>query len=159
MAEKWTEWERVVSAGLAPPAVPMTALTLGIDEDTGAEWDDRAPVLGVLTTVVESYVRPVRPVGYDFGSPRLPPSPRSLAEEGYRFQHRVVRMRYVTHSAEVEAPDDDPESSNTRVLYYPAAEEGPPGWAVDEARESLRRWLERTRGERTQPAKDAPPGA
>ena len=63
-------------------------------------------------------------------------------------------MRYVTHSAEVEAPDDGPESSNTRVLYYPAAEEGPPAWAVDEARESLRRWLERT-----QPAKDAPPGA
>lgn len=83
---KYVDWERIVSATLGQPAQPMTIHTRGIDMETGDIWDVSEPALGLLCEIVECYRRRARG-DFDIGDPKLPPSPESLVEEGYTFDH------------------------------------------------------------------------
>ena len=137
-------WERVVSASLAVPAVPMIALTIGIGDD-GEFWDYRQPVLGILVEVCDTYERAKRGQ-YDFGNPQLPPTPRSLTDEGYRFERRTTKMQYIVHNSEYQCPDPKDECGNTYVLYFPASEEGPEEQWIADAKKLLRScWEDRKR--------------
>jgi len=121
------QWEHVVSAAMAPPAVPMTARTYRLDEDGVAFAEFDRPVLGVLVEIVEVYERAWRG-DFDAGLPKLPTYDQ-LRMEGYTLVKRETRLSYVV-------PDDmDGEPRSSGTPWFHVEEEGsvyfPTGGAPD----------------------------
>ena len=123
------EWERVVSAQVVASPVPFVATVIGWDGQAGAFFERIDPVLALLVEVIESYSRP-RYDDYDSGRPRQPPSPKHLAEEGYRFQDRRTRIRHLVEDWERNTLDpvneDGENGENVAILVHPAGEKPSP---------------------------------
>ena len=120
------EWERVVSAQVVASPVPFVATVIGWDVRAGAFFERIDPVLALLVEVIESYSRPRRGE-YDSGRPRQPPSPKHLAEEGYRFQGRHTRIRHLVEDWEFNTLHPVKEfGENFAILVHPAGEKPSP---------------------------------
>jgi hypothetical protein len=78
---RWVSYKPESSPALCTPAVPLTAVYLGA-EDSGETWVHLEPVLAVYAKVVTRYARRSRSP-HDGGDPVRPPTPRTLADEGY----------------------------------------------------------------------------
>lgn len=86
------EWERQVSAQMAAVDGYVAHVCYSGWREEPPFWD-RLRVVGVLTTIVETYWKAVE-LGEEW-EPYDPPTSRSLRTEGFQFSHRRTQMQFV----------------------------------------------------------------
>ena len=128
-------WDRILSASVSVPAVPLTVHTFGIDTDD-VEWCISEPVVCLLAEVVETYRRFLKSA-HDLGLPKSPPSPESLAQEGYQFDYQETRVRYLLNDTEHGTPEplDAGDCRFARIIVLPTGEPVPAEWLADRAKD------------------------
>lgn len=135
MSRKYVDFSQVISASIAAPAVPMTAHSRCIYE--GKIIRSTVPIIGILVEVKNHYLRDCRGE-FDTGKPTAPPSPESLAREGYEFSFQSTQMSYVVASHDIECPEELEEASNELLTVLPYSEVPSQEWE-EEAEKTLKK--------------------